>query len=253
MVAIAACTDRFCRAVIETGIPVLEIVIDSHEQYPYRFTHQQVSTIKRVLPCGDYGVRIDGSRVASVERKSLVDLVASLIGGTLRYALAELAALPRAAVVVEDRYSGIFKLDRVRPAMIADGLAELQVRWPNVPIVFCETRPWPRNGPTATSRPPTFGPHRGRRDHPPHPTGTSTERAVHRCGPRVGARRRSHRPRSRSAPTRHLGRLARKPPGVATALGAGFRRTHSAGELTISRPRTAAAAGKVPHTRVSAN
>ena len=54
---------------------------------------------------------------------------------------AELAALPRAALVVEDRYSGIFKLDRVRPAMIADGLAELQVRWPNVPIVFCETRP----------------------------------------------------------------------------------------------------------------
>ena len=43
--------------------------------------------------------------------------------------------------MVEDRYSGIFKLDRVRPAMIADGLAELQVRWPNVPIVFCETRP----------------------------------------------------------------------------------------------------------------
>ena len=79
--------------------------------------------------------------MASVERKSLVDLVASLINGTLRYALAELAALPRAALVVEDRYSGIFKLDRVRPAMIADGLAELQIRWPNVPIVFCETRP----------------------------------------------------------------------------------------------------------------
>ena len=61
--------------------------------------------------------------------------------GRLRYALAELAALPRAAVVVEDRYSQVFKLDRVRPAVVADGLAELQVRWPNVPIVFCETRP----------------------------------------------------------------------------------------------------------------
>jgi hypothetical protein len=24
--------------------------------------------------------------------------------------------------------------------VIADGLAELQVRWPNIPIVFCETR-----------------------------------------------------------------------------------------------------------------
>jgi len=123
------------------GIPTLEIVVDSHEQYPYRFTHQQVTTIKQALPCGDYGLRIDGTLVASVERKSLVDLVASLINGTLRYALAELAALPRAAVVVEDRYSGIFKLDRVRPAMIADGLAELQIRWPNVALVFCETRP----------------------------------------------------------------------------------------------------------------
>ena len=50
-----------------------------------------------------------------------------------------MAALPRAAVVVEDRYSAIFKLDRVRPALVADGLAEVQVRWPNVPIVFCET------------------------------------------------------------------------------------------------------------------
>ena len=48
--------------------------------------------------------------------------------------------LPRAAVVVEDRYSQLFKLDRVRPAMVADGLAELQIRWPNVAIVFCETR-----------------------------------------------------------------------------------------------------------------
>ena len=75
-----------------------------------------------------------------MERKSLADLVASLTSGKLRYALAEMAALPRAAVVVEDRYSAIFKLDRVRPALVADGLAEVQVRWPNVPIVFCETR-----------------------------------------------------------------------------------------------------------------
>lgn len=44
-------------------------------------------------------------------------------------------------MVVEDRYSQLFKLDRVRPAVVADGLAELQVRWPNVPVVFCETRP----------------------------------------------------------------------------------------------------------------
>jgi Lsr2 len=42
--------------------------------------------------------------------------------------------------VVEDRYSQVFTQDRVRPALVADGLAELQVRWPTIPIVFCETR-----------------------------------------------------------------------------------------------------------------
>jgi hypothetical protein len=43
-------------------------------------------------------------------------------------------------VVIEDRYSQVFKLERVRPALVADGLAELQIRWPNVPVVFCGTR-----------------------------------------------------------------------------------------------------------------
>ena len=66
--------------------------------------------------------------------------MASLTGGKLRYALAELAALPRAAVVIEDRYSAVFKLDRIRPALVADGLAEPRVRWPGIPIIFRETR-----------------------------------------------------------------------------------------------------------------
>jgi hypothetical protein len=105
-----------------------------------RFRTQQASTRQRALSCGDYGLVVDGRLVASVERKSLADLVASLTSGTLRYQLADLAALPRAAVVVEDRYSQLFKLDRVRPAVVAEGLAELQIRWPNVPIVFYETR-----------------------------------------------------------------------------------------------------------------
>jgi hypothetical protein len=124
------------------GIAELEIVVDSHEQYAYKFGFggQRVATVKRALPCGDYGLVVGGRLIASVERKSLTDLVASLTGGKLRYALAELAALPRAAVVVEDRYSQVFKLERVRPALVADGLAELQIRWPSVPVVFCETR-----------------------------------------------------------------------------------------------------------------
>lgn len=122
------------------GIAELEILVDAHERYGYRFAGQQVRTVSRGLPCGDYAVVIDGQLIASVERKSLPDLISSLTNGRLRYALAELAALPRAAVVVEDRLSQIYKQGYIRPAAVADGLAECQVRWPNVPIVFCETR-----------------------------------------------------------------------------------------------------------------
>ena len=121
----------------------LEVIVDAHERCAYRFAGQQVSAVKQALPCGDYGVVVDDRLMASVERKSLDDLISSLVNGTLRFALAELAALPRAAVVVEERYSRGFaqrRVQRVRPAVVADGLAELQVRWPNVPIVFTETR-----------------------------------------------------------------------------------------------------------------
>jgi hypothetical protein len=122
------------------GLAGWEIVVDSHERYPYRFASQQVSTVRRALPAGDYGIVLAGRLVAAVERKSLPDLVSSLTSGKLGYQLADLASLPRAAVVVEDRYSQVFKLDRVRPATVADGLAELAVRWPHVPVGFCETR-----------------------------------------------------------------------------------------------------------------
>ena len=122
------------------GIEGLQILVDAHERYAYTFGAQQASTVQRALPCGDYGLLVDGQLVASVERKSLADLVTSLTSGKLRYQVADLAALPRAAVVVEDRYSQVFKVDRVRPAVVADGLAELQIRWANVAIVFCETR-----------------------------------------------------------------------------------------------------------------
>ncbi len=122
------------------GVVELEIVVDAHERYAYNFGAQQVRTVARRLPCGDYAVELDGRTVASVERKSLADFVSSLTAGRLRFAIAELSALPRAAVVVEDRYSQVFAQEWTRPAVVADGLAELQVRYPTVPIVFCENR-----------------------------------------------------------------------------------------------------------------
>jgi hypothetical protein len=119
---------------------VLEILVDSHERYAWTFDDQQATVVRRALAAGDYAVAIDGDVIAAVERKSLADLVSTLTSGKLRYLLAELAGLPRAALVVEDRWSSVFKLDRARPAVVADGLAEAQVRFPAVPIVFCETR-----------------------------------------------------------------------------------------------------------------
>jgi ERCC4 domain len=120
---------------------VLEIVVDAHERYAWKFSHQQATIVRRALSAGDYAVADeDGEIVATVERKSLADLVSTVTNGKLRFAMAALAALPLAAVVVEDRYSSLFKLTRVRPRVVADGLAELQVRYPTVPIVFAETR-----------------------------------------------------------------------------------------------------------------
>jgi hypothetical protein len=123
-----------------SGVADLEIVVDSRERYGYTFSDRQVSTTRGRLAAGDYGIVRAGELVATVERKSLSDLVSTLTSGRLKYQLAELASVPRAAVVVEDRYSRVYALDRVRPAVVADGLAECQVAWPSVPIVFCETR-----------------------------------------------------------------------------------------------------------------
>jgi hypothetical protein len=59
----------------------------------------------------------------------------------LTYALADLATIPRAALVVEDRYSSLFKLEHTKPSFITEMLAALTIRYPTVPIHFAETRP----------------------------------------------------------------------------------------------------------------
>lgn len=118
----------------------VHILIDTRERYPYRFAGKQATTSRTALPAGDYGVALAGEVVAVVERKSLADLAAKLVDGGLAYALAELATVERAALVVEDRYSQIFKLAHVTPGWVAELLAAVQVRYPAVPILFCETR-----------------------------------------------------------------------------------------------------------------
>jgi len=124
------------------GISTLVIVVDSREHYPYRFSKQQATTVRAALPAGDYAVRSEsGTPVAVVERKSLADLAGALNNGTLVFELAKLAEAPRAAVVVEDRYGNLLKHAYAPSGFLPDMLARVQVRYPEIAIVFLETRP----------------------------------------------------------------------------------------------------------------
>ncbi len=123
-----------------SGTETLTVLKDTRERYGYRFANQQASVDPQPLPVGDYGVAIDGEVVASVERKSLDDFATSAIEASLSFVMAELATLPRAAVVVEGRYADLFTREHVPAGYLADLVAQLQVRYPSVPIVFCGSR-----------------------------------------------------------------------------------------------------------------
>jgi ERCC4 domain-containing protein len=117
------------------------IATDTRERYPYRFAQQNVETIRVALPAGDYAVHApDGTLLAAVERKSLENLAATLSDGTLAFQIQRLAELPLAAVVVEGRYSTLYKLEHVNGSWLADQLARLEVRYPEVHLVFADSR-----------------------------------------------------------------------------------------------------------------
>jgi hypothetical protein len=129
------------RRIAELGSS-LAIVIDTRERYPWRFANRQATVERAALEAGDYAVRgPDGGVIAAVERKSIPDLAGSLNNGSLVFELARLGALPRAAVVVEDRYSALLKHTHAPSGFLPDLLARVQVRYPEIPIVFLETRP----------------------------------------------------------------------------------------------------------------
>ena len=81
-----------------------------------------------------------GELIAVVERKTPEDFKKSLIDGSLNYQLAELAALPAAAVVVEQRYGALLNDPHTQPGWLLELVARLQVRYPTVPIVFADSR-----------------------------------------------------------------------------------------------------------------
>jgi hypothetical protein len=123
-----------------SGLDELVIAADTRERYAYKFATQQATVTKQALRVGDYGVLDGDVLLAAVERKSIADLAGSLVDGSLAFAMADLATLPRAAVIVDGSYGDIFKLQHVAPGFVADSLARVQVRYPSVPVVFAGTR-----------------------------------------------------------------------------------------------------------------
>ncbi len=117
------------------------IAVDSRERYPYRFTGREITTERAALPAGDYAVRDDdGGVLAAVERKSLENLATTLSDGTLAFQMQRLAELRLSAVVVEGRYPALLASPHVPGAWLGDILARLQVRYPEIQVVFADSR-----------------------------------------------------------------------------------------------------------------
>jgi hypothetical protein len=117
-----------------------------------------------------------------------------------------------------EQASQLFKLDHVRAAVIVDGLAELHVRWPAVPIVFCETRGLAEEW---TYRYLAAAQAGAITEHPalqhispgnPVEWGTRRTGTRHRRGPRLRPRHRPGRAQSRPSRTRSPASLARRTP-----------------------------------------
>ncbi len=121
----------------------LDIVIDTREQYPWRFPDQTVR--RRALPAGDYALLDAMQRISAVvERKSFQDakmMLADFQAFSLR--MSELAGYANAALVVEAQYADFLHPEKMAPvsvAVVARKLAALDAGHPTVRIVYAGNR-----------------------------------------------------------------------------------------------------------------
>lgn len=118
----------------------VKLYVDTRERYGYSFKTHNAKVERLALTVGDYAALAGGRIIAAVERKSIDDFATSLSDGSLNFAMAELAALPAAAISVEGTYSNLLRHAYTRAGFIPDLIARLQIRYPNVAIAFLESR-----------------------------------------------------------------------------------------------------------------
>lgn len=125
----------------ERGVVHLDVVVDTREQQAWEFEDFEVTTSIAKLDAGDYAVLHAGEVIAAVERKKTSDFARGLMRGRMPAQLAALAALPRAAVVVQSSWANVVNnRTRITRARMADLIASVQAAYPSVPIVFAGSR-----------------------------------------------------------------------------------------------------------------
>ena len=124
------------------GPAALHIIIDTRERYPWRFAGCKVE--RSLLRVGDYALLIEGEIAAVVERKTFANLLRDLTDlRILHQRLGELAAYPRAVLVIEADCADFLNPEKNKPlsaTYCARSLAELPLLHPQLPVVFAGTR-----------------------------------------------------------------------------------------------------------------
>ncbi len=120
----------------------IKVLIDRAERYPWRFPGDEAR--REPLPVGDYALYRDGQIQAVVERKTFKNLLGDLGQiQVLHQQLAELAAHPHPALVIEAPYGHFLEPNRVAPwpaAHVARSLAEIQAMHPGLPVIYAGNR-----------------------------------------------------------------------------------------------------------------
>lgn len=89
---------------------MIEMIVDTREQKPWQFPSDEFNVVRRGLIAGDYSIAGMENKVA-IERKSIGDLVNTVIGQWLRFRkeLNRLSGYEFAAIVVEADVSDLME------------------------------------------------------------------------------------------------------------------------------------------------
>ena len=121
------------------------IVADSREQRPYTFQgYPGVEVIRAGLDAGDYSLP-GAEHLAAIERKTLDDIVSSLLQkqrDRFERELARLRPYVLKAVVVESTWEDIARgryVSKMHPQAALQSILAMQVRY-GIPFLFCGSR-----------------------------------------------------------------------------------------------------------------